>query len=501
MELRITRRRMPASLALAAAALCFAVGVPSAHAATHSGPTAVVTMGDSYISGEAGRWAGNSLDPSPGNAGTDRACVPAGSPTCQVDKSRVYVDGTAADGCHRSDVAEVISARLPVARRVNIACSGAVTKNLLTAAEGGEGQKGERAQGDQLADVARSHDVKAIVVSIGGNDLGFAGIIARCLQAYVARTGPCKPTEQPRLAAAIPAATDKVRGVIDSIRRVMSGAGYASGDYRLIMQTYPSVAPRAAENRYTENDPRRLSDGCANYDVDSDWARDQASVEIDDMVASAATSRGAELLDLRDLFQGHEVCSKTAREATALDHPSPAESEWGRFTGGSTVQQGDLQEAFHPNAFGQRAFGACLTAAYAATSLGRFSCSGAAGIAPEEVRFRRTATLEATGPGTSPSLRPGSAARLRLAARRVRARQRGGATCVAFTVRSGTGRVRRATVRFAGRHGRTDRRGRVTLCRRLAPGRYRAVATHPGYRRAQRTVRIARTRSAPAFTG
>src|SRR3954447_23447722 len=107
-------------------ALATGLLVPSwAAASPGSGPTAVVTLGDSYISGEAGRWEGNSVSPVPGNDGTDRGAAS-------------YVGNSGADGCHRSDVAEVLSAELPVAERVNLACSGAVTASIFRASRGGQ---------------------------------------------------------------------------------------------------------------------------------------------------------------------------------------------------------------------------------------------------------------------------------------------------------------------------------------------------------------------------
>ena len=54
-------RALRGLLALCTAAGLASVAAPPAHAAPGTGPTAVVTMGDSYISGEAGRWLGNSL--------------------------------------------------------------------------------------------------------------------------------------------------------------------------------------------------------------------------------------------------------------------------------------------------------------------------------------------------------------------------------------------------------------------------------------------------------
>jgi len=58
-------RRARAALLLALIALLAAgaAHAPLAHAGPRSASSAVVTMGDSYISGEAGRWFGNSIDP------------------------------------------------------------------------------------------------------------------------------------------------------------------------------------------------------------------------------------------------------------------------------------------------------------------------------------------------------------------------------------------------------------------------------------------------------
>jgi hypothetical protein len=349
--------------------------VPVAVASRGAGPTAVVTMGDSYISGEAGRWRGNSIDPVPGNDGTDRACLP-GLAVCVADRSRVYVGGSAADGCHRSDIAEVMSARLGGARPVNIACSGATTANVLRAQSGGVGQNGEPAQGDQLQSIARADDVRMIVLSIGGNDLGFAGILSTCLSDYLLGLRPCAPAEQQVLAARAPAAIAAVERAVDDIRAVMAQAGYRPADYRLVAQTYPSVAPRAGEARYPQGDPRRVLDGCPFYDQDLNWARDQAEPEIGAVVAAAARARHVGLLSLNDALAGHEICARTDRESTLLRRPSAATAEWGRFVGAATILEGDLQEAFHPNAYAQQALGRCLTLLYAAAA-GDYACRGA----------------------------------------------------------------------------------------------------------------------------
>jgi hypothetical protein len=371
--------------ALGALALLLGVAAPAALAGPSSPTSVAVSMGDSYISGEAGRWEGNSITPLPGNDGTDRACRPEG-PACMVDTSRVY--GDTDPGCHRSDTAEILTARLAVDERANISCSGGQTKNIFRAQSGGEGQNGEAPQADQLLPIARAKNVELIMVSIGGNDLGFASIIAACLQAYTAKTGPCEPSQQAKIDALVPKATAGVVKSIDEIRAVMGEAGYASGDYRLVVQTYPSVVPRASETRFAETGTDRNTFGCPFYDQDLSWARDRAAPQIGAVAKTAAASRGVDTLDLLDAFQGHEICAKTTQNSTPTVRPGATGGEWGRFVGASTVQQGDLQEAFHPNAYGQRALGDCVTKLFAAGP-GSFACAGAAGTDVDAMSLAR----------------------------------------------------------------------------------------------------------------
>src|SRR5262245_45115197 len=112
-------------------ALAFALGAVPAAAIPTSSQTGIVSLGDSFISGEAGRWLGNSSVAATDRAGTDRAWTGAG-----YDPSRIY-GATAENGCHRSDVAEIRSATIAVDRKENLACSGAVTANIFQARNGG----------------------------------------------------------------------------------------------------------------------------------------------------------------------------------------------------------------------------------------------------------------------------------------------------------------------------------------------------------------------------
>jgi 6-phosphogluconolactonase (cycloisomerase 2 family) len=80
-----------------------------------------------------------------------------------------------------------------------------------------------------------------------------------------------------------------------------------------------------------------------------------------------------------------------------------------------------------------------------------------------------------------------------------RSAQAGAPTCYAFRFSSNGRGVARATVRFAGKTGRTNGTGKVTICRTLAAGHYTAHASKKGYRNATASVGVRRT--TPVVTG
>ena len=250
-----------------------------------------MTLGDSYISGEAGRWLGNSAVPLGGRAGTDRAWRSAGLGS--YDPALVY--GDTAKGCDRSDVAPVVGNDVPVDAKINLACSGAQTVNVFRASEGGTGQNGEQPQADQLAAVAATHDVDTVVLSIGGNDLGFADIIPACVVAHATATR-CEPGQQAAVDAAMPTALADVARAVDEVRAVLAAQGQPVGSYRLVLQSYPSPVPRGDDNRYAELAGGRLGiGGCPIGNSDSDWARDSLVPQISDNLAAVAAATGRRL--------------------------------------------------------------------------------------------------------------------------------------------------------------------------------------------------------------
>ncbi|MGW7581827.1 GDSL-type esterase/lipase family protein [Kitasatospora sp. NPDC054768] len=370
------RRLLAAALALPLVVAGLAVASPAsaAPAAVPSGPTASVTLGDSYISGEAGRWKGNSAGTSGSRNGTDRAWTGSA-----YDASRVY-GATAASGCDRSDVSEVLSASTGAQNEIDLACSGAVSANVFRASNGGQSLKGEAPQADQLATVARQNNVKLITLSIGGNDLGFSDVISTCVKDYLVWYSYCHYSAQSQIDDRMPAAMAGVGKAVDEVRAVMADAGYAQSDYRLVLQSYPSPIPRSAEMRYPESGwTRSNTGGCPFWDGDADWARDSMVPQISRALAGVAAAKGAQFLDLSDMLQGREVCSTATKQPTASTGPSATTSEWARFLdGGLNSTQGVLQESMHPNYYGQQAVGRCLTLLWARPG-GDYACRNTAG--------------------------------------------------------------------------------------------------------------------------
>ncbi|HVX31831.1 MAG TPA: hypothetical protein VHA80_01725 [Solirubrobacterales bacterium] len=86
----------------ALALLAFVLAVAPAKAR----PTAIASMGDSFISGEGGRWLGNGSEPFGTRSGTDRAAYGCGVLGCAYDPARIY-GASEANDCHRSDVAPI----------------------------------------------------------------------------------------------------------------------------------------------------------------------------------------------------------------------------------------------------------------------------------------------------------------------------------------------------------------------------------------------------------
>jgi len=361
------------------AAIGLASGGGEALAGPGYGPTAIVSLGDSFISGEGGRWMGNGSDSFGTRSGTDRAAVDCdGWDRCAYEPERIY-GASEGDRCHRSDVAPIESAPAAVDRRVNLACSGARAKNVVPTALGGRPHFGVPPQADALSSLAAQTDVRMVVVTVGANDAGFGRLVAGCALDWVRSSeyDPvlCAPSAQAAFASALPATERGVRRALAGVRRAMAGAGYLRTDYRLVTMGYASPLPAGRWIRYPESGWSRLDrGGCPFWDADADWAAAVATASIDAAIGRAASSVGAEYLDVRHALDGHQLCDSRSR-SVGPEGPSPESAEWVRRL---EFGEGSPRESLHPNAYGQRALGACIGLLYA-SPVGEYACRLEAG--------------------------------------------------------------------------------------------------------------------------
>jgi hypothetical protein len=372
--IRIRRIATVAGLAIVSGILT----APDAGASPGARASAIVALGDSFISGEAGRWLGNGSEPLATRSGTDRAAFACSGWACEYDPARVY-GSSEASGCHRSDVAPIRSAPIAVAEKVNLACSGARVANVWPTSAGGQGHFGEAPQADQLGALARRADVRMVVLTVGANDVGFGELVAGCALDWVRSSEEdpvlCRGRAQADVEAALPAME---RGLMKALREIwatMAAAGYRRGDYRLVTMGYASPFPAGSWIRYPEDGWSRLNrGGCPVWSADADWAAGAGIGSIVAAMRRAAAAAGTEFLDLRRALDGHQLCDRRSHRVGPAG-PSPEGAEWVRRL---AFVEGSSRESLHPNAYGQRAIGTCIGLLYAGPR-GDYACRATPG--------------------------------------------------------------------------------------------------------------------------
>jgi len=363
-------------VSIAGVLLCLALVAPAAADGPGVGTPTVVTLGDSAISGEAGRWAGNT------NMAAWR--VDALGSTAYWDAP----NGEAIPGCHRSKAAQhQIGGGVA---SVNFACSGAKTSTGGTGS--GEDFKpgidfytGPKGVGQALAlqEYAKTHNVKTVVVMIGANNYGFAAIVERCVTNWV--TSPswwknyCSDDSDmtSRFTATRQATeTANVRGALQRVAEAMTKAGYSSSQYTILAQTYWSPIPRGPQIRYPESGWTRQSvGGCGAWNRDLNWANDTVVVAMNATTKNAAATSGlpnVKVLDLQNALDGRRLCENTVGllEEVGLgswqDPGAVDRTEWVAQirTVTTLIPPYQLQEASHASYWGQKAMRNCLRLAY-----------------------------------------------------------------------------------------------------------------------------------------
>lgn len=291
----------------------------------------IVTLGESYMSGEGGRWAGNSnLSP---------ALVDALGATAYYD-NLTNNPGTAPGhpvvgthelipGCHRSRSAEAFVGS--GYKGLNLACSGALTSSYTSTGGVNTGFKpgidfyqssGKSGQASMLSAFASTHRVEVVVLAIGGNDFGFGDIVTTCLTDYLTSlnvsgyhyswhmvyVGKKKTwlgqaldaknwklvkvqgdsfdlrkycSNDPYLRGLlsptrVAQVTERVKTSILNVAHALWLQGYKRRDYTIVVRTAPDPIAGSGDIRYDQGSPtwikpRQSVGGCGIWDKDLDW--------------------------------------------------------------------------------------------------------------------------------------------------------------------------------------------------------------------------------------
>ncbi len=369
--------------ALGATALIVLLGAlasPARADGPGTGSPWTVSVGDSYISGEAGRWAGNTNESS---SKTDAL------------GSTAYDDNAAGNGeliagCHRSKSAEVYIGGGVSGE--NLACSGAKTSTFTEGETFKPGidfynSGGKEGQALMLQHFAASHNVKLVALSIGGNNFNFAGIVTTCVEDFLESTWfydfYCSE-ESSVTNNFTPSNVSRVKGeittAIKNVATAMTNAGYSSSQYTILVQDYPSPIPNGSEFRYTQSGySRQTTGGCGFWNKDANYANATMLPTIDGAVTGAASAAGlsnVKTMELSSAFNPRRLCDKGVglleEEGLSSWKSSGAvdKSEWINQIRTLETIFGpyELQEDLHPNYWAQLALRNCLTQAYNAGS-------------------------------------------------------------------------------------------------------------------------------------
>ncbi|WP_246508281.1 hypothetical protein [Actinocrinis puniceicyclus] len=343
-----------------------------------SGTPWVVSVGDSYISGEAGRWAGNT------NMGESH--IDALGSTAYYDNAADTAELIAR--CHRSHSAEIYLGG--GVNGVDFACSGAKTSTFWDSSDnfkpgldfyndGG----GDLGQALMLQNFAATHNVTMIAVSIGGNNFNFGSIVQTCVEDFLV-----SPSWWPAYCSHDSSVTGNfssgnvstqvgaIVGALRNIHQAMANDGYADSMYKIVVQDYPDPIPNSTGFRYSQSGyTRQSTGGCGFWNTDANWANSTALPTIDNAVFSAAAGSGLSnvvTLQLSSAFNGRRLCENTVgllEEENLNSWTDPGAqnaTEWiNQIRTVSTIGSDYyIQESLHPNYWGQLALRNCVRQAY-----------------------------------------------------------------------------------------------------------------------------------------
>ncbi len=302
--LRPVRAAVVFAVSVATLAVAALVGLPARPAAAAAKPLTVVAVGDSYASGEGAI----------GSGWTDTV------------------------GCHRSSLAAAANAAglLNAVRTTSftsLACTGATTAGVTT----------------QLGSLPKG-TIDALTMSVGGNDIGFAGIVATCMSPF-----PDCTALDPVVTSALAALPGKLSMLFGAVPSRVSD---------VFVTEYPDSTTGLFGLR-CGNPLSPSSPGMEGVTLDeAEWASSRVIAPLNAALAAAVAGANAApgahpafhfVTGISARYVSHGYCA-----GLSLAFWNAAIPRFVNTPIDSLATQGDIMGTMHPNAAGQAAIGSAL---------------------------------------------------------------------------------------------------------------------------------------------
>ncbi len=209
-------------------------------------------------------------------------------------------------GCLRSDhnYPHVAFPATGLARFRDVSCSGAQTKDVF-APQDVDPDGPNPPQIDAVDGSAR-----VVTVGIGGNDIGFTGIVKNCVRLLT--EPPCKGDY---VHDGVDEISDRIAAVAPDVAAVVAAIAQRAPKAAILLVGYPVILPDAGTGCYP---------AMPILPADVPYLRSKEK-ELNAMLASVAASSGATFVNTYRSSIGHDVCQlPTVRWVEGLAPTSPA---------------------------------------------------------------------------------------------------------------------------------------------------------------------------------
>jgi lysophospholipase L1-like esterase len=359
---------------------------PAPAPAPEQGLNWVVAMGDSYMSGEGAPYAGYGPQTNSSGAYVDKWWTqifgsslkevfpgdysqPIQQPGLTDQQRREYDSPLYGWLCHRSGTASMYWGDHTIAA-LNLACSGATSNTQVDTGKPGVDFEsgtydsptgpvdvlGQAAQLQKFATKAKKNgdNIEYVLLSIGGNDIGFDPIVTQCVTWYIELDLRSCGSDSSSLlnkqydnGGGLVGVKNAVVNSGKNIVKAMRAAGYKDGSYTIQVAAYPiGVTDNAGFASQFSSYPKRqeycgIGLDAADLDLVSGGFKQllrQRSIEGAAALATSYPKLGIRVVDASDAMTGHELCSaklsypQISSSGTNTMHP-----DWYGPMGGSTA--------------------------------------------------------------------------------------------------------------------------------------------------------------------